>query len=410
MTRKNDKPQGKATPEELARMLSASAGAVITTGDRVPNRPRADIPFPENSESLTGSGVTSRIEFYGGHMSHGDMRVSLLEDLPEAASELFPEFLGGVDDPSSLVFLDTETTGIGDGALAFLVGLGRIRPGKGFEVTQLFLESKRDEPNLLAGVDGYFSDKDVIVTYNGEYFDIPLLRRRYLLHGRPFRPGGLPHLDLLRPARSLWGDTAPNCRLKTLETEIFGFTRVGDVEGREIPGIYRDFLRTGRTGALGTVFTHNALDILSLAALLRAAAAQNPAEGVTPRPEEIAGRGLMHAKAGRSAQSVADLTQALDMGLPGKIKRKALKKLLLLHKKNGDHINALKAAEELMTQDPDGDPRPYLDAAAIHERITGDLDQAEAVIENALKTPRIPKDRETLENRLKRIRSRIAGK
>lgn len=399
MTRNREtKPSRSITPAELARSLNIELGQTgITTADRIVSEgktPPRKTPMEDSSPSYA-DGISVRVEFYDGGASHGSMPVSLLEDLPRAAAGLFPEHLEGKDDPSGLVFLDTETTGIGESSMAFLVGLGRIRRGKGFEVTQLFLESKKNEPNLLDVLSGYFSEGDVIVTYNGEYFDMPLLRRRYLLHGRPFTPGGLPHLDLLKPARSIWGGMAPNCRLKTLETEVFGFSRAGDVEGREIPVIYRDFLRTGRTGALTDVFVHNALDIISLAALMRSAAGNHAG---------------VRAVAVRKAGSAAGRGRTASKVLSGADKRRELKKLLLLHKKNGDHTAALETAELLMAGDTDGDPRPYLEAAAIHDSVFGDPEKAASIIETALRTPRIPKDRETLEKRLLKLRNKLGMK
>ena len=80
---------------------------------------------------------------------------------------------------------------------------------------------------------------------------------------------------MLHPARRLWklrptdaasGDEG-GCRLSTLERALFGFRRVGDVPGGEIPGRFFQFLRSGDPRPLEPVLEHNRLDLVSLAAV-----------------------------------------------------------------------------------------------------------------------------------------------
>jgi len=77
----------------------------------------------------------------------------------------------------------------------------------------------------------------------------------------------LPHLDLLAPSRRLWSKCLDNCSLSTVERDVLGVQREGDVPGAEIPGIYFRFLRRKNPAPLKPVFYHNAQDILSLAML-----------------------------------------------------------------------------------------------------------------------------------------------
>jgi uncharacterized protein YprB with RNaseH-like and TPR domain len=107
----------------------------------------------------------------------------------------------------------------------------------------------------------------MVVTFNGETFDLPYLRDRALYHRLP--PPLFPdHLDLLPAARRRWRGTVPNCRLQTLEQHICHRRRSGDVPGEVIPQLYHDFVRTANWPLLLPVFHHNALDLLTLAELL----------------------------------------------------------------------------------------------------------------------------------------------
>ena len=167
-----------------------------------------------------------------------------------------------------LVCLDTETTGLATaaGTLAFLVGLARW-DGDQFRQTQLLLPDHADEPALLAEIATWVTPDTWLVTYNGRGFDWPLIEARYRLAGRA-APAHAGHLDLLPFVRRVFRHRMENARLRTVESELLGVSRVGDVEGWEIPSIYLDVLRGGPIAPLAGVVLHNEKDVRSLALLL----------------------------------------------------------------------------------------------------------------------------------------------
>lgn len=169
----------------------------------------------------------------------------------------------------NVIFLDTETSGLmgGTGTYAFLIGLG-YRTELGFEVVQLFLRDPGQEVALLAALDQWLSRFDVVVTFNGKTFDVPLLNTRYTINGLSGPFGRHEHVDMLQIARKLWRDRLPSRALGELEKEIIRFNRTGeDIPGWLIPQMYFDYLRSGDARPLSGIFYHNASDILSLAAL-----------------------------------------------------------------------------------------------------------------------------------------------
>jgi tetratricopeptide (TPR) repeat protein len=179
------------------------------------------------------------------------------------------------------IFIDLETTGLsgGAGTVAFLVGVGFFDLGA-FQVRQFLLTSYASERALLAAVARAFEDVELIVTYNGKTFDVPVMETRWSFHRMELPLDGVPHFDMLHPARRLWklrasfsGDPEEGgCRLSTLERTLFDVRRTGDVPGAEIPGRFFNFLRTGDPRPLEPVLEHNRLDLVSLAALTAHAA------------------------------------------------------------------------------------------------------------------------------------------
>jgi hypothetical protein len=167
-----------------------------------------------------------------------------------------------------LVCLDTETTGLGTaaGTLAFLVGLGWWE-GDRFRQVQLLCPDHADEPAFLAAVDSAIPADAWLVTYNGAGFDWPLLVTRYRLHRRaaPLHAG---MLDLLPHVRRLFRHRLGDARLATVERELLGVFRTGDVGSWEIPDRYLAFVRGGSAASLEPVVAHNAEDVRSLGRLL----------------------------------------------------------------------------------------------------------------------------------------------
>jgi hypothetical protein len=171
------------------------------------------------------------------------------------------------------VFIDLETTGLsgGAGTIAFLVGCGFFDLGA-FQVRQFLLTSYSAERALLAAAGELLGDADLIVTYNGKTFDVPVMETRWAFHRMRAPLDEVPHFDMLHPARRLWRSRATTmetggCRLSTLERVLLNMRRVGDVDGFEIPSRFFHFLRTADPRPLEPVLEHNRLDLVSLAAV-----------------------------------------------------------------------------------------------------------------------------------------------
>ena len=201
-------------------------------------------------------------------------------------------FTNGSPARPPFLFLDLETTGLsgGAGTLAFLVGCGWFDDDGAFVTRQFLLTRFRDERPLLARVAAELESAGAMVSFNGKSFDAPLLETRFLFHRLEWVGARLPHVDILHPARRFWkapvradsvgrpfraADTAfraaapdaSSCSLQTLERQIIGARRVGDIPGFQIPGRYFQFVRSGDAAPLRTILEHNRLDLLTLAAL-----------------------------------------------------------------------------------------------------------------------------------------------
>lgn len=270
------------------------------------------------------------------------------------------------------LFLDTETTGLGGGSgiTAFLVGLARFDANGRLEVEQLLLRSPADEAALVDVVRERLAECDLVVTYNGKAFDLPLLSSRAVMTRRPPLPSR-PHLDLLHVARRLHKQRLGACRLVTLESDVLGFERGPDIEGGEIPARYAHFLRTGDEAALLAVVEHNAWDVASMAALVGLYG--EPYDLL--HPEDLVGlaRTFKRARAFGRAEHAADT--ALERGA-GPLARRVRGDIA---KARGDIAKALADFEALLDEAPD--PAVRLELAKLYEHFVKEPARALGLVE-----------------------------
>lgn len=168
-------------------------------------------------------------------------------------------------DPARTLVMDIETGGF-SGAPVFLIGvvaLDRWPPA----VEQWLARDYPEEEAILQRFAAWARRRHTWVTFNGKSFDAPFVLDRATVYGIDIPPPRF-HLDLLHAARRRWRNELPNCRLETIEREILGRTRVGDVPSCDVPDLFHHFIRTRNAAPLKPVLEHNQLDLVSSTELL----------------------------------------------------------------------------------------------------------------------------------------------
>lgn len=162
---------------------------------------------------------------------------------------------------------DIETTGF-DRKRTQVVLVGMIVPtGEGLLFKQIFSEGPGDEIPLLVEMIRDLGDREVLISYNGDRFDIPYLNARYHHHHLDYRIA--PHLsfDLIRYFRdNRRVYNLPDLKLKTVE-RVLGIDREDGISGGESVALYLDYLRTRDSETLERILLHNHDDIVNLALL-----------------------------------------------------------------------------------------------------------------------------------------------
>ena len=318
----------------------------------------------------------------------------------------------------TFAFLDTETTGLagGTGTYAFLVGVGRYEGGE-FHLAQFFMRDPIEEPALLAALAEFLQPCRALVTFNGKGFDVPLLNARYITNGEQSPLASIAHLDLLPLARRLWRPRLPSRALGYLEQHILGLARTEeDVPGWVIPSLYFSYLRSGDARAMRSVFYHNAMDVLSLAALLSHVAdlLDDPLSEAIAHGLDLVAIGRMFENLGRLEKAAQLYKHGLMRNLPDDMYWKAVRWLSFAHKRLGN----LSAAVALWRQAAcSGQVYAHVELAKFYEHQQRDYSEAARWTHAALalvNAPEFPPHesrrwRNGLEHRLARLHRKLGS-
>ncbi|MDO8586301.1 MAG: ribonuclease H-like domain-containing protein [Armatimonadota bacterium] len=228
-------------------------------------------PPAEQLDEITPDDVTFEFDPHPVTNDHGELALAetsagaLCGNSGELASRFLLTGAALGCDPCRALVLDLETTGLSHVPM-FLAGTLYVESDD-LRIRQIFARTYAEEKALICELGKSFAECDLVITYNGNSFDLPYVRNRAAAH---LLPVAIPErrLDVLHAARRAWRGRVPDCRLQTLESCVCRRSRTGDIPGHLIPRTYHEYVRTGDIAPLLPVFQHNALDLLTTLELL----------------------------------------------------------------------------------------------------------------------------------------------
>ena len=145
-------------------------------------------------------------------------------------------------------YLDIETTGLDASC---------------HDVTTVSLHQRGETKTFVRGRDltarrleAELEDAPLLVTFNGQRFDVPFLETCYDLEI------STPHVDLMYPCRKIGLDGG----LKTIERDVGIDRELPDISGRDAVRLWKEYER-GDDGALETLIKYNRADTANLETL-----------------------------------------------------------------------------------------------------------------------------------------------
>ena len=280
--------------------------------------------------------------------------------------------------PERVLYLDTETTGLmGAGTVAFEVGLG-WQEGSSFHVRQLVMRDYPEERFLLEEIVRVAERFDVICSFNGKTFDLPLLRNRFIMNRIRTTCLDKPHIDLLHIARRVWKLRLKHCNLTNLEEALLGIPRVDDLPGAQVPERFFSYLKTGDFHLLDDVLEHNEQDIVSLQNLLchMCRMYENPEQLRFDEDVYSMGVALERFHHGAEARRCYELAG-------GEMHAASQSRLAQNYRKCGERTEAVRIWQEMIRR-REGGVSPYVELAKHYEHVEKDYAAALDVVRQAL--------------------------
>lgn len=190
---------------------------------------------------------------------------TITRELP-ALESAYP--LGLLAPEEKILFLDIETTGFAARSSSlYLIGCIYCKGGM-FHLIQWFAERPEDERAMLNAFFVFSRNYSTLVHFNGNHFDIPYLEQKCAQYELPYRFDRFEGIDLyirISPLKDFL--RLPNCKQKTIEAYL-GIVREDTFSGKELIGVYLDYINEPSGEACQTLLLHNADDIQGMVQLL----------------------------------------------------------------------------------------------------------------------------------------------
>ena len=188
--------------------------------------------------------------------------------IEKALTHPIPYDINTIGSPEDILFFDIETTGLSARSTGlYLIGVLTYDHDH-WTLLQFFCEDVADEPTVLQAFFDLLRQKKILISYNGDGFDIPFLRHMVEQFSLPYSFDTVVSFDLFkkfRPLKRLLN--LPDLKLKSCE-RFLGIDREDRFTGGELIEVYFEWQKTKNPALIDTLLLHNAEDIANLPNLL----------------------------------------------------------------------------------------------------------------------------------------------
>lgn len=180
-------------------------------------------------------------------------------------SELFLKTYGD----SNFAIFDIETTGLNAKyEKVILIGLMYIENKKPI-IKQFFCNHRKNEQTLLRAFADNIRQYELLISYNGNSFDIPFLNQRFQQNHIPISLNKYKNFDLLRFVRKYKQYLGlQDCALKSVEQKL-GINRRDTISGKDSVELYRLYENNQAIALKNKILLHNYEDIYYLGHCLK---------------------------------------------------------------------------------------------------------------------------------------------
>lgn len=172
--------------------------------------------------------------------------------------------LAETEEISRVLYFDIETTGLSAGrSMIYMIGMAYYK-NEGYEIVQLFANQAVDEALVIREFLSILRQYQVTVSFNGDQFDMPFIRKRMQYLELDEDMGEWESLDIYKIVRKHEKHLhLENGKQKTVEA-FLGMNRQDKYSGGELIDVYRKYLITREQALYDCLLLHNFEDVLGL--------------------------------------------------------------------------------------------------------------------------------------------------
>lgn len=167
-----------------------------------------------------------------------------------------------------VLFVDIETTGFtAKNSYLYLIGSAFYQAGH-WRIRQWFADKPEEEVLILKEFFTFASQYTHLIHFNGNNFDLPYLLQKCGQYELPYTFDDHEGIDIYkRVVPYKFFLHSPNCKQKTLE-ELMGINREDIYNGRELIGLYHEYVEKPQEDACHFLLLHNMDDMKGMLQIL----------------------------------------------------------------------------------------------------------------------------------------------
>jgi uncharacterized protein YprB with RNaseH-like and TPR domain len=194
----------------------------------------------------------------------GGIPLKVIKSIAKTSFQLPQNLISLYNDINFAIF-DIETTGINANFdKVILIGILFIKNNQ-IIIEQFFCENRNEEKELLTCFKKRIENFHLLISYNGNAFDIPFLNKRFQKNKVNYAIMIYKNLDLFKVIKknaSLF--KLEDYKLKSIE-KYLGFQRKDTISGKESVELYKQFEKSKNKAFIKTILLHNYDDLYYLA-------------------------------------------------------------------------------------------------------------------------------------------------
>lgn len=171
-------------------------------------------------------------------------------------------------DPSKVLFLDIETTGLSPKtASVYLIGACYLKDHT-WKGIQWFAKTLEEEAEILQAFFTFAADYSTLIHFNGNQFDLPFLQKRCEILSLPYSFDGFQGIDIYKRVSSCRHFLQlPNCKQKSIE-KFLHIEREDTFQGGELIQVYKEYCVSPSPKQEKLLLLHNKDDLQGMLAIL----------------------------------------------------------------------------------------------------------------------------------------------